>query len=169
MVQEPWQEKLQSILKRAAGEERQNRVAIVGIGNSLQGDDAAGVETAHELSLLVDDCEDLIVVNAGSAPENLTGVLRRFEPDWVLLIDAADMGEEPGTLRWVDWSETNGISASSHTLPLSMLSRYLVEELKCEVALLGIQPRALSFGGPLSGPVQHAVDLLVSEICRLVA
>lgn len=168
MAQEPWQVKLQSILKPATGEAPLNKVAIVGIGNSLQGDDAAGVEIAHDLNLLVDDCEHVIIVNAGSAPENLTGVLRRFDPDWVLLIDAADMGEEPGTLRWVDWSETNGISASSHTLPLSVLSRYLVEELKCEVVLLGIQPHTLSFGGPLSGPVQHAVDQLVSEIYGLL-
>jgi hydrogenase 3 maturation protease len=167
MSKEPWQEKLQSILKPESQEPRA-KIAIVGIGNTLQGDDAAGVETAHDLSLLIDDCEYLIVVNAGSAPENLTGLLRRFDPDWVLLIDAAEMGEEPGTLRWLDWSETNGISASSHTLPLSVLSRYLVEELKCEVALLGIQPQALSFGGPLSGPVQHAVDRLVTEICALL-
>ncbi len=167
MSREPWQEKLQSILEPAS-QEPHTKVAIVGIGNTLQGDDAAGVETAHDLSLLIDDCEHVIVVNAGSAPENLTGVLRRFDPDWVLLIDAAEMGEEPGTLRWLDWSEANGISASSHTLPLSVLSRYLVEELKCEVALLGIQPQALSFGGPLSGPVQHAVDRLVAEICALL-
>jgi hydrogenase maturation protease HycI len=167
MANEPWQEKLQSIL-RPIGEEPRARVAIVGIGNTLQGDDAAGVEAAHELSLLVDDCEHVIVVNAGSAPENLTGLLRRFSPDWVLLIDAADMGEAPGALRWLDWDETGGVSASSHTLPLSVLSRYLVEELHCEVALLGIQPRALSFGGPLSGPVQHAVDQLVAEICALL-
>ncbi|MBN1122195.1 MAG: hydrogenase maturation peptidase HycI [Anaerolineae bacterium] len=167
MPKDPWQDKLQSILKPKSQEQRA-KVAIVGIGNTLQGDDAAGVETAHELSLLIDDCEYVIVVNAGSAPENLTGVLRRFDPDWVLLIDAAEMDAEPGTLRWLDWSETSGISASSHTLPLSVLSRYLVEELKCEVALLGIQPQALSFGGPLSGPVQHAVDQIVAEICVLL-
>ncbi len=167
MSKEPWQDKLQSILKPASQEQRA-KVAIVGIGNTLQGDDAAGVEAAHELSLLIDDCEYVIVVNAGSAPENLTGMLRRFDPDWVLLIDAAEMDEEPGTLRWLDWNETGGISASSHTLPLSILSRYLVEELQCKVALLGIQPQALSFGGPLSGPVQHAVDQIVAEMCALL-
>ena len=40
-------------------------------------------------------------MEAGPAPENFTGPLRRFRPDLVLLVDAAQMDAEPGTIGWL--------------------------------------------------------------------
>ncbi len=50
-------------------------------------------------------------------PENCTGAVLRFAPDLVVLVDAAEMGEAPATIRWLDWQETTGLSASPPTLP----------------------------------------------------
>jgi hydrogenase maturation protease HycI len=135
-------------------------VAIVGIGSELRGDDAAGVRVAQALQLAVEADRDppLLIIDAGVAPENFTGTLRRFDPDLVLLIDAAQMNEVPGTIRWIDWQETSGLSASTHTLPPYLLVQYLVSELNCTVALIGIQPQDNEFGAPLSLEVQQAVD-----------
>jgi hydrogenase 3 maturation protease len=106
----------------------------------------------------------LLVIDAGPAPENTTGSLRAFRPALVLLIDAAQMNEEPGTVRWLDWREITGLSASTHTLPLHMLSMYLTAELGCEVAVIGIQPFGNLFDAPLSPVVQQAVDGIVQEL-----
>ena len=40
-----------------------------------------------------------LCLSAGAAPENCTGLLRRFRPDLVLLVDAAEMGEAAGAVR----------------------------------------------------------------------
>ena len=108
-----------------------------------------------------------LVIEAGLAPENFSGNLRRFEPDLVLLVDAAQMNETPGTIRWLDWQETSGLSASTHTLPPYILSKYLTHELKCQVALLGIQPENMDFGAPLSARVSEAVESIVKAISSL--
>src|SRR5512132_511548 len=80
------------------------RVAIVGIGNTLRSDDAAGIFVARALmgSRFVPDPSTLLVIDAGHAPENRTADLRRFAPELILLIDAAEMGETPGAIRWIE-------------------------------------------------------------------
>src|SRR5512139_263168 len=122
---------------------RPARVAILGVGNELNGDDGAGVRVVRELAARLPAAPGVLLIEAGVAPENFTGPLRRFRPDLVLEIDAAHLDREPGATSWVDWREADGLSASTHTLPPSVLAAYLTSELGCEVALVGIQPGAL--------------------------
>jgi hydrogenase 3 maturation protease len=103
-------------------------------------------------------------MDAGHAPENSTAELRRFAPETVLLIDAAAMDEPPGTIRCIDMEEMDGMSASTHSLPLSLLARYLTLDLKCEVTLLGIQPQSNDVGEGLTLPVLQSVR----EITELI-
>jgi hydrogenase 3 maturation protease len=128
------------------------------VGNTLRADDAAGILAVRALSELHPFREDrLLILEAGHAPENQTGELRRFAPDLVLFIDAAEMGAEPGTIRCVPEENIGGMSASTHSLPLSMLACYLTLELGCKVILLGIQPASNEVGGTVSEPVSQAI------------
>lgn len=144
------------------------RVAIVGIGNEFNGDDAAGVLLARKLSAREcgADAGHVLVIEAGQAPENITGELRRFQPQVVLLIDAAQVNAEPGEIVYIPWETTSGMSASSHSLPLSMLARYLTLEFGCQVHLIGIQPAQNEPGAPLSPPVRAAVDDIADTLCQ---
>jgi hydrogenase 3 maturation protease len=130
---------------------------VVGIGHELRGDDAAGIRVARDLRMRAARWKHVLVIDAGSAPENHTGVLRRFGPHLVLLVDAADMSMPAGTVRWLACDDTEGVSASTHTLPPSVLARYLAVELHCEVALIGIQPGDTTIGRPLSAAVRHGI------------
>jgi hydrogenase 3 maturation protease len=146
------------------------RIAILGVGNAFRSDDAAGVLVARALSTRQHARDErLLVLEAGSAPENRTGELRRFAPDLVLFIDAAEMGEEPGAVCIIPEEAIDGMSASTHSLPLSLLAQYLSLELKCKVVLLGIQPRSKEVGETISVSVSQAIrqvaDLLESAIC----
>ena len=162
-----WQASLQNLLNRQTAE---SRLAIVGIGNTLRSDDAAGVLVVRALTefRLFRDRESVLVVDAGHAPENGTSTLRHFEPDIVLLIDAVEMGEVPGFIRWVDMDEIEGMSASTHSLPLSMLASYLNWELKCEVTLLGIQVKSNDVGEIVDLNVLRAVNEIVSAVTEAV-
>jgi hydrogenase maturation protease HycI len=164
-----WQNSLSQTLSRLRKNEQTPRVALVGIGHELRGDDAAGVMLARAFSHLLERegagvREKVLVIDAGPAPENHTGALRRFMPDLVLLVDAAELCALAGTVRWLAWQETSGLSASTHSLPLYMLAQYLSVELKCEVALLGIQPAVLTLGAALSPAVQRAVEEIVQAL-----
>ncbi len=168
MSKEPWRSALRRSLRRCARFGARPRVAIVGVGHELRGDDGAGPAVVRALARRLACSEWLSVVDGGPAPENQTGLLRRFGPDLVLFVDAALIGEAPGVARWVDLEEIDGLSASTHTLPLRVVGQYLSSELGCTVALLGIQPCTNAFDAPMSHEVTDAVrrigDALIEEL-----
>lgn len=158
----PWPRIWQEKLRPSSDEPR--RAAIVGVGSELNGDDIAGVLVARALLPLAESHEHLLVIDAGPAPENVTGVLRRFMPEVILFVDAARMGGTPGEVRWLDWQDITGVSASTHTLPLSIVAQYLMHELGAEVSLLGIQPVDVSPGADVSPAVEQAIDHIVDHL-----
>ena len=141
--------------RRRQAERRPQRVALVGVGHELRGDDAAGLAVARRARPWAG--ERLLVLEGGPAPENVTGVLRRFAPQLVLLVDAAEFGAEAGAVRWLTPDMVEGLSATTHTMPLSMLATYLEQELNCRVYLVGIQPGQNGIDQPLSAAVEKAV------------
>ena len=48
-----------------------------------------------------------------------------FHPTLCRMIDAAEMGEMPGRVKWIPEESIDEMSASTHSLPLSMLASYL--------------------------------------------
>lgn len=140
------------------------RMAIVGIGSELRGDDAAGLEVARRLRPSAADRENLLVIEAGPAPEAFTGTLRHFRPELVVLVDAARMDTSPGSVLYLNWREVDGFRGSTHTLPLSTLASYLEKEIGCEVWLLGIQPACTEFDRPLTPDAARGVHLAVENL-----
>lgn len=164
-MQNSWNQSLSQLLNQRTAEAGP-RLAILGVGNPLRCDDAAGVLVARRLSSkeFADDTSHFLICNAGHAPENWTGKLREFAPDLVLFIDAADMGEETGSVQWIPEERIDGMSASTHSLPLSILARYLTLELRCKVMFLGIQPGSVEIGETVSPRVLLAVDEVVNGV-----
>lgn len=115
------------------------------------------------------DREHILVLDGGFAPENSTAKLRSFAPKLILLIDVADMNEPPGTVRLIDVHEIDGMSASTHSLPLSMLARYLTLELNCDVRLLGIQPASNAVGERVSLQVLQTIDNVAEALISLLS
>lgn len=167
--------------------------AFVGIGQELRGDDAAGVLLIRRLEKSLASAGDSgfetipsappstggkaytkkrvqasapFLFEAGPLPEASAGPLRRYQPDYVVLIDAADMGEKAGTIRWLDPSQVECFPGSTHTIPLSGFAGYLTSELGCQVAILGIQTKNLEFDSPVSQEVRRAVDEIADFIKR---
>lgn len=164
-MRKPWHCSLRKKLSRLRTKlAREPHIAIVGVGQMLRGDDGAGVAVVRTLQPLVATHARVLVLDAGAAPENQLGPLRRFVPDLVLFVDAAQMGEPPGTVCLLSPEETTGLSASTHTLPVGVIAHYLRAELGCEVAVIGIQPARDAFGAELSEAVQEAVDAVVQEL-----
>lgn len=157
MSTQSWQESLQQLLQTTLAKP-EARIAIVGIGHDLRGDDAIGSVIAYELQLRLGGNDHLLIVNASCTPENFMTALRRFAPDLLLLVDAANLDEAPGTIRLLDPLLAEGCSASTHSLSLSMMTSYLRAELDCEMVLLGIQPESMFFGQTMTAALCQAAD-----------
>jgi len=75
-----------------------------------------------------------------------------------VVIDAARMGQPPGTLLRIDPSDPRAAGASTHTMPLPVFCEYVAGTLGCDVTLLGIEPADTSFGEGLTPAVERAVE-----------
>jgi hydrogenase 3 maturation protease len=141
---------------------------VLGIGNRLGGDDAAG---AHVVDILnqrrhrAKACPgaEITAIDAGTAPESYTSVIRRHRPDLLILVDAADMGLPPGALRTIMPEKISTPSFSTHHMPLSIFISY-VKDFCGKVLLIGVQPKQAETGGRLSKAVGESVKELAEAI-----
>jgi hydrogenase 3 maturation protease len=130
----------------------------------MRSDDAAGMLVTHALLHREVNREKILILEAGQQPENWTRELRKFAPVLVIIIDAADLGEAPGSIQWIAEETIDGMSASTHSLPLSMLAYFLKLELDCDVIFLGIQIDSNEVGSQVSPAVLSAVNEVVEVL-----
>lgn len=164
MSEPSWTEQLDQILSSHTTGLNNCRLAIVGIGNELSGDDAAGVVIVQHLHKALSHRENLLFIEGGLAPENFSGLIRKFSPHNLLFIDTANMGGKPGDIDFFGMEELDGLSFSTHTLPPAILAEYLAAECSCTVKLLGIQPISTGIAEPMSGAVTESIIAVVNHI-----
>jgi hydrogenase 3 maturation protease len=135
---------------------------LLTVGNGMMGDDGAGVLLAQMLR--EQPLDDWAALNGGSAPENILHRVREMEPRRVLVVDAADMDLEPGSIRRIHADRLDDpFLMTTHTLPLTFLIESL-REFVPQVELLGIQPRMVAFGYPMSDEVCAAVGQVYADL-----
>jgi len=136
------------------------RVCVVGVGNRLAGDDAAGPAVIDALrGSAAADCLD-----AGDAPENFLGKILALAPDTLLIVDAVCMGGAPGEVRVLDPDRLDGAGISTHALSLDVACRYLRARREMRIRIVGIQPAAADPGAPLSEAARAAVRLVADAL-----
>ena len=140
------------------------KIVVLGVGSELRSDDAVGVLAAKRLG--EKKLHGVRCLSGGTAPENFTADVRKISPTHVLIIDSADMGEPPGTVRMINPADIGGISFGTHALPLGVLAGYLQQETGCRVIVIGIQPASLDFGEQISPAVEAALDQTVQAVAE---
>jgi hydrogenase maturation protease HycI len=126
------------------------------VGSVLRGDDAAGPLLAKMLEN--NPIAGWDVVDGGQSPEDELSVIRKKKPDYLLLVDAADMDLEPGAIRILTEKDVYvDFLITTHSLPLTFLLGELKSSCK-EVVFLGIQPSHTEFFEPLHPQVKEAVE-----------
>jgi hydrogenase 3 maturation protease len=162
-MSEDWESRLEEWLVRPG------RLAILGVGNLDKADDAAGSLCVALVRTNFHGVRpDLLVVQGGTSPENETGRVRAFGPTEVLIVDAALGGHPAGTIFVVDPQDISHDDLSTHHMPLSLLIRYLEASLECRVLCVGVEPRSVDPGDPVSDPVKRSVAYLAEKIVDLL-
>ncbi len=132
------------------------RRLLLGVGNDIRGDDGVGAQIAREFKH-----PDWIVVDCGSMPENEIIRVDEDEFDLVIMVDAANMGLEPGEIRIVPRSMLGVFTMSTHALPLSLAMDFLQEKVE-RVVLIGIQPLNMGLKEGLTSPLERAKNRVIS-------
>lgn len=148
------------------------RLLVLGIGNESEGDDGAGIALARRLRRRWRSSKRFRAIDVGLTPENSIAAVRRYDPSHILLVDAADMGLLPGSVRIIEKENVSGLTISTHGLSLSLIADYFEKEIGAKVTLIGIQPLKVGPAKRVSEPVAESIDSLesiLSEIPKLGA
>ena len=127
-------------------------VVVMGIGNPLRGDDAAGSLAARRIA-----GPGVCVIDAQDVPEDHLLRVVNEHPDTIVLIDSVDMDCAPGSVAFLDRDQVAGYWPSTHRMPLSLLMGILERETHARVVGIGIQPAHTEFLKPLSNAVAASV------------
>jgi len=152
---------LKDSLKSFLGTETKKRVAIMGIGSPIRRDDSVGLFVIQLLESF--SLDNVLLLNTEIVPEGYTGQVREFQPTHVLFVDAAHFNGEPGEGRLIPTQLITGTAISTHNMPLTILADYIEKSMCAKVALLGIQPKDISYGEGLTPEVESGA-MKISEI-----
>lgn len=131
------------------------KTVILGIGNTMRGDDGIGSLLAARIKGRL----PYVVYDVGAHPENYLGKVIKEKPDTVVIMDAVDFGGKPGEfniLENVDLKTTNLFS--THNASISLTINYLQSNLRADIMILIIQPKSIAMGDKLSPEVAETLN-----------
>jgi hydrogenase maturation protease len=140
---------------------------ILGVGNLLLSDEGVGLRVLERLAATYDLPEGVQTLDGGTLGLDLLYYLEGVEN--LLIIDAVEMGKEPGTLLRLEGDEVPAflsIKISPHQIgiPDMLFAAKLKDLYPRNVVLWGVQPGVLDAGLDLSPPVAAQVDELVEKV-----
>jgi hydrogenase 3 maturation protease len=134
------------------------RAVIVGIGNTLKGDDGFGPVLISRLR----GKTQASLFDCGEVPENYIQPIVKTNPETVIIVDASDWGGAAGEIRLLKNEEIGDAGFSTHNSSLRIFCDYLKKELhSANIVVIGVQIGSKDFMQPLSPEVETA-------LCRLV-
>ena len=144
------------------------KTVVLGLGNILHGDDGAGAQAISRL------CADPRVPADVSLVEGGTLGLELLPYVWdcarLIVIDAIDVGEPPGTLVRMAGEELLSLpgNSSAHRLGVSdlLVALRMLAEQQPQVVLLGVQPGSTDWSCELSSRVAATIDSLAEATIR---
>jgi hydrogenase maturation protease len=139
---------------------------VIGIGNPMRGDDAAGVAVAERLRPRVPVGVEVIACN-----EEPSRLMEAWDgADRVVLVDSVSSGAPPGMLHRFDADEepvpARAFRSSTHAIGIAEtieLARAL-GRLPRRVRVYGVEAGGFATGASLTPDVEAAVAFLVKDV-----
>ncbi len=143
---------------------------VLGLGNPLMSDEGIGVFLISRLSMLADSFPSVEFADAGTGGMSL---LHYFEGrDKVVIIDCANMNEEPGKIKRFTPAQVKSVKQLAHfslheqdLLKIIEIAKQLGQCPK-KIVIFGIQPKNVSFGQSLSEELEQKIDDYISVISK---
>ncbi|MCX6798501.1 MAG: hydrogenase 3 maturation endopeptidase HyCI [Candidatus Diapherotrites archaeon] len=139
------------------------KTIVMGIGSPLHGDDAVGNAVAEELKR--GEKKDFISIACETVPENFAGVIEREKPAVLVIVDAAEMGLPPGSVRLLRKENLDSATIGTHGVPLQQLVLRL-EKYAGRIICIGVQPGEMLLGEKMSPAVMLAKKKAIEAIER---
>jgi hydrogenase maturation protease len=153
------------------------KTLILGVGNLLLSDEGVGLRVVERLAATYELPEEVQTLDGGTLGLDLLYYLEGADGHPVenlLIVDAVEMGKEPGTLLRLEGDEVPAflsVKVSPHQIgiPDMLFAAKLKDLYPRNVVLWGVQPGTLDVGLELSSPVAAQVDVLVEKAVEELA
>ena len=141
---------------------------IVGVGSILRCDDGIGPRVIDELEK--EDLPGNVFLHSG----DISGLdLLKFFPgnDRVIIIDAADMGEEPGSIKVFDLKDIKKADFNDHfsTHGMALLETLTLAEqldMQSEIKIVGVQPYDTSYDLEMTAGMKEKIPQVIAAVKR---
>jgi len=149
-----------------------SHVLVLGVGNPLMSDDGVGQRLLEVLAAQVPELDGVEYLDAGTLSLLLLPYVERC--DALLVLDAAQLGSSPGTLRVFETAAMDEFlkvaPCSVHEVGMRDLldAARLTGALPARRALVGVQPALVQWGESLSPAVAAAVPGAVAAARALL-
>lgn len=146
---------------------------VLGIGNTLLSDEGVGVHAIHQLQAQYGSPPNTLFIDGGTL--SFTLALEIEQADNLIVIDAAQLNDKPGTVKTfvdeeMDRFLGNGNKRSVHEvglLDLIHISR-MTGHFPRRRALIGIQPQKLDWGDSPTESVNAAIPLVCKQVIEQI-
>ena len=156
------EENLRRRLEELAGD---GKVYVLGLGNTDRADDGAGVLVATAL-------KKRFPLFSFSEHDGVEGTVldisEREEDATVIFVDAADLRASPGTMKLVPSEKIKSTEITTHRVAVALMAS-LVERAGKRAAVICIQPKDLTFGGPVTKEVEGTIKALTDILSVVMA
>lgn len=153
-------------IKSDIKERLRGKVAIIGIGNIIRGDDGFGPKIIEGLKQKKVNAS---LFDCGTVPENYIFPILTTSCDTVILLDAADFKASPGAIRVFSLDEISGISFSTHNSSLRLFTDLLMTgKDNLNIFAVSIQPKTVAIGESLSEDVKAGMGALTDILAEVL-
>jgi hydrogenase maturation protease len=142
------------------------RAVVLGIGNTILSDEAAGVRAVEALEQAWQMPDNVLLIDGGTSGMEMIEDLSNV--DFLLVIDVILTGAAPGALIKIAGDEIpvffrNKLSPHQIGLPDVLASLELLDAIPKEIVVLGVEPISLELGMDMTPTVAAAIPQLVSR------
>lgn len=155
--------------------EQKKKIAVVGVGNILMGDEGIGVR-AVELLRKKELPEKVVLFDGGTAFHALIDELVNF--DKLIIVDAMKSGVHSGTicrfeledldLCGEEIEEKRETTLSLHGVGIleTLMLEKLVHSIPEEIVFIGVEPESIEFSMELSSTLKEKLPELIQIVCK---
>ncbi|GCL66892.1 HyaD/HybD family hydrogenase maturation endopeptidase [Veillonella tobetsuensis] len=156
---------------RAIYDDYDNSIVVLGVGNILLTDEGLGVHVVKELKENYNFTPEISLIDGGTMGMELLTYMRAMKR--ILLIDAINGGEAPGTVyefphRELEQYFTEHISVHEVGMQDILRIRAIQENPLEDAIVIGVEPESLEIGFEPSAPVQAVLPEVKERVLRVL-
>lgn len=140
------------------------RVAILGIGNELRGDDGFGPYLVESIKGKV----DAALFNCGTVLENYYNPIVKAKPDVIILLDIVNFEGPYGEIGIFEKDDILKVGFSTHNISPKVFLEMLTNTIAADIIMIGVKPKVTAFGSDISLEVKESADTLKDFFIKLL-